>query len=367
MKKKPVAIRTPIRRQRAEDYLLVTLLSFALSVSLTRFFLYMTGYPSIGGSTLHIAHVLWGGLILFIASLLPLLLANRYIYYTSAVLSGIGVGLFIDEVGKFITRSNDYFYPWAAPIIYVFFLLVVLLYMRIRRPTQESVRADLYYILEDLQEVLDHDLSQRERDDIVNHLERVKRLSTHPDLVDLAKQIEDFITNQNILVIPDQVTWWDRLRQWFDQHEKKWLSRNRYRAILSGALAAVGVWAMVYPFYILMNAFSTSNLEPILADLLADRVISGPTSASWYTAMLTLELITGLALLISSVLFTLHWERKAFTMSYLGLLVSLTMVNVLVFYFDQFSTIITSTVQFFVMLVILRYRYLYLRPRNLHP
>jgi divalent metal cation (Fe/Co/Zn/Cd) transporter len=31
----------------------------------------------------------------------------------SALLSGIGIGLFINEVGKFITQTNDYFFPPA--------------------------------------------------------------------------------------------------------------------------------------------------------------------------------------------------------------------------------------------------------------
>src|SRR5574341_1028791 len=108
------SVRSPVRRPGADSYLLITLLSFALSVTLTRMFLFLTGYPQLGGGTLHIAHVLWGGLLLFVAMLLPLLLANRSTYMLSAIVGGIGVGLFIDEVGKFITKTNDYFYPAAA-------------------------------------------------------------------------------------------------------------------------------------------------------------------------------------------------------------------------------------------------------------
>jgi hypothetical protein len=97
------------------------LLSFAASVVVTRVFLQLTGFPKIGGgdSGLHIAHVLWGGLLLFVGTLLPLIFVNRWVYPVTAILSGVGVGLFIDEVGKFITDNNDYFIRRRA-VIYGF-------------------------------------------------------------------------------------------------------------------------------------------------------------------------------------------------------------------------------------------------------
>ena len=128
--------------------MLLTLLSFAFSVSITRLFLELTGYPKLGSGDLHIAHVLWGGLILFGAALLPIILANRWVYLSSAILAGAGVGLFIDEVGKFLTQSNDYFYPPAAPIIYAFFLITVLIYIQVRRPTSREPRNELYHALD---------------------------------------------------------------------------------------------------------------------------------------------------------------------------------------------------------------------------
>ena len=87
-------IRRPVRRLHAAQYLLLMLLSFGFSLAGTRLFLYLTGYPQIGGGQLHVAHVLWGGLLLFIAVLLLLTIANRWAFWLSALLAGAGVGLF---------------------------------------------------------------------------------------------------------------------------------------------------------------------------------------------------------------------------------------------------------------------------------
>jgi hypothetical protein len=136
-------LRRPVRREGAERYLLVTLVAFAVTVIGTRWFLELTGFPRIGGGDLHIAHALWGGVALFAAALGPILLAGRLVYLVSATLAGIGIGLFIDEVGKLITSTNDYFYPAAAPIIYATFLVAVLVWIRVRRRDAPDARTQL--------------------------------------------------------------------------------------------------------------------------------------------------------------------------------------------------------------------------------
>ncbi len=128
-------LRRSVRRAGADSYMRLMLVSFAAVLLGTRVYLALTGYPQVGGEVLHIAHALWGGLLLFVAALLPLLVASRWAYTATALLAGIGAGLFIDEVGKFITQDNDYFFPAAAPIVYAVFLLSVLVYVQVRART----------------------------------------------------------------------------------------------------------------------------------------------------------------------------------------------------------------------------------------
>lgn len=105
------------------DRLDTFVLAGVISVLTTRGFLYVTGWPQIGGDSLHIAHMLWGGAFMVVAFLL-LLLSEQINKIFVALLGGIGFGLFIDEVGKFVTQDNDYFYEPAISIMYVLFILI---------------------------------------------------------------------------------------------------------------------------------------------------------------------------------------------------------------------------------------------------
>ena len=119
-------------REGAERLLLIVIVSFVVAVVGTRWFLQATGYPQVGGGELHVAHMLWGGLALVIAALLGLVVSAAWVPTVMAILTGAGTGLFIDEVGKFITASNDYFYPLAAPLIYGLVLALALVFILVR-------------------------------------------------------------------------------------------------------------------------------------------------------------------------------------------------------------------------------------------
>jgi hypothetical protein len=349
-------IRTPVRRERGETYLLLTLLSFGASVALTRLFLELAGYPQLGGSTLHIAHVLWGGLFLFIAALLPLIYANRWVYIVGSVLAGLGVGLFIDEVGKFITQTNDYFYSAAAPIVYAFFLLTVLIYLQVKRPKGRDARAELYRAFDALAEVLDRDLDQEERDELEARLGYVEKSGEGEGMVRLARELLDFLHSDAVIITPERTSLVERIENWFLVFEKRWMTRARLRAILAGGLLALGVAALLNFVRLLIGSQVPERLENWLKVWFEIGRVKDVRSLLWLLTRVGLEGIVGLLLFVAAILFIVKRDRWGQAIAYFSLLLSLTVTNLLVFYFEQFSTIIPAVIQFLLLLGVLRYR-----------
>lgn len=349
-------VRKPVEREGAEFYLFLLLLSFAASVALTRLFLELTGYPQLGNQTLHIAHVLWGGLLLFISALLMLIYAHRWVYRLGAILAGVGVGLFMDEVGKFITQTNDYFYPPAASIIYAFFLLVVIYYMEVRRPKRRDARAELYRALDTFEEVLDRDLDDIERAELEDRLHYIVENAEHYEFSNLAEELLQFVQSKHLPIVQRTQSWYARLLESLREFDQRWLTRGRMKAILLGGLSVLGIWALRNLTLLLLDTESYEYLIQVLVDQITHGRVTDTTSLAWLTATIALKAALGLALLVGIGIFLAKREEQGLRLLFFVLLLFLTVVNLLEFYFEQFSTIVPATIQFFLLLLLIHYR-----------
>ncbi|MCK4976520.1 MAG: hypothetical protein KAS36_06285 [Anaerolineales bacterium] len=305
---------------------------------------------------LHIAHALWGGLLLFIAVLIPLALANRWAIQASALLGGIGIGLFIDEVGKFITQTNDYFYPAAAPIIYAFFLLTVLVYLQARKPKIHNARAELYRALDTITEVLDRDLEPHEFAALAARLRFVVQSDESEEFTRLAEELIDFISSDAIRIRIERPSALEVLSARWGLFEKKWLTQSRLKVILAGGLLALGLIAMLYLARLLAGARTPQLIENWLETWVQTGQLDEAGDLIWFFSRVGIEGTVGALLIISASLFIIGKDNWASTIAFFSLLLSLTVNNLIVFYFDQFSTILPAVVQLILLIGVLRYK-----------
>ncbi|NTW89272.1 MAG: hypothetical protein HGB26_09230, partial [Desulfobulbaceae bacterium] len=242
--------------------------------------------------------------------MIAVIVANEWATTLSALVSGLGVGLFIDEVGKFITSTNDYFYPSAAPIVYVFFLLTVLLASRIRLGKPKQNRGKMYEVLERFSEVLDHDLSSFEREELLQSLSDVKRSSENQDLTELANALQQYLLHHKDEADTSKPNLLDRIRLSWKRFERKYLPKKRLRIIIIVGLFAWGVWALLSPIFYFLTMKNPVEFQVFLDQLISNNLLRSASGLTWFETRVILEGSFGLIACISAFLILCKSEKK---------------------------------------------------------
>ncbi len=322
------------QRDRAERYLVLTIAAFAVTVAGTRWYLDLAGYPTVGGGQLHVAHVLWGGLALFIAALLPLLYAGRRSLLLSAILAGIGAGLFIDEVGKFLTTTNDYFFAPAPPIIYGSILLLVLLWLLVRRRTPSQYDAT-HAALEALRDGIDGRLTPEERERAERLLEEAGPSAEYEDL------------STQLLAALRSPAMDARLS------ESGWIARGDARRTLERILptrlecwiVTIGLALSVLTALgatIALVAFQVSPDEMMFG--LADSVrLEIPEDPLWVMLTMAVYVVTGLAS-AGALVMRLRGSRSWLDAALVAVLIDLVVGELVAFYALQFTALSATVI-----------------------
>ena len=89
----------------AARYLDLFVVGGVSAVLAIRFILRITGYPSLGGARFHIAHMLWGGLLMAAALLAGLSFLGNRTRLWAALVGGIGFGTFRPRIGSHRTED----------------------------------------------------------------------------------------------------------------------------------------------------------------------------------------------------------------------------------------------------------------------
>lgn len=333
----------PIRREHAVQYFENVIVSFVVTLLGIRMFLEITGYPQIATGALHIAHVLWGGLFLLIASLIALMYRNQFLLTLGSILTGVGWGFFIDELGKFVTADNDYFFRPAAPIIYLIFLCLWFLALYLRRDRAPGANTRIFHILDNLEEVIEATVDPDEL------------MAMKQQLVQLSQDEQDGITDELALALLHFVEREDiKTKEAEPSVATQWI--HRIRRTIDAALLSPQMSQRAFPtvltiYSALRLLTSLKHLLPLLwpsltASFHSDLDVS-PFSSS---ANMGLFLLMNTSRLITSMLLlwvaygVLSQRRDAWQRARTAFIATITVVDLLVFYFTQFSAAVVAVI-----------------------
>lgn len=255
------------RNIHAGELLETFMVTAIASLLLLRFYLYITGYPQVGGR-LHIAHMLYGGLLMAAAVVLMLAYLTERTRRLSAIIGGIGFGIFIDELGKFITRDNNYFFRPTVAILYALFLALFFLFRRLGRTQTLTPTEYLLNALHQMEEAVLNDLDEAEKKRTEFLLFKAGNNPTARALLGIIDQVQP-------LAIPRRISW-RRFKAGLLRFYTKLAASpavNRSIAFLliaqAGLFAAISAWSLVPPGLGWEKALSSDIAYATYAQLVA--------------------------------------------------------------------------------------------------
>jgi hypothetical protein len=232
-------MRLPVRRRRGpgparyiqlgelQDTFLISAVGMILIIRLQ---LFLTNYPQLSGGKLHIAHLLWGGLLMMIALAILFTLIGRRWRQPAAVIGGAGFGFFIDEVGKFVTSDNDYFFKPSAAIIYVVLICIYFAFRWTRERRGFSEEEYLASALDVLTDATVRDFNEREKRHALRLLESA---GDHP----LAGPLRELVAQcpPGPELPPSR---WARMAAAARRRYARWAGQRWFRRVIVGVMAA---------------------------------------------------------------------------------------------------------------------------------
>jgi hypothetical protein len=249
----------------------------------------------------------------------------------------MGIGLFIDEVGKFITQANDYFFAPALPLIYGFVLLNVLVYWLFRRPPKEDPRLAMYHALEGLGDLLDGDLDVGEAARIEAHL-AIARGSERTEIVSLANALSDYLQQEDGHLPVAEPGFWRRVTLWMGAVGLR-LGRSRHRAIIS--IVLIG-WVVLIGGYVAVIVQGAANLDPQVLQ--------------WRVPLIVVQVIVGILMVVAAFLWLNKKEELGLKFGVSGFLFSLVALQLLYFFLSQFAAITATLLQLAFLQILLTCR-----------
>lgn len=330
---------TLVRDFDAGEHLDLFLVTAVAAVMFIRIFLKVTGFPRLGGDTLHVAHMLWGGILMLVAIIVLISFLGSGSRKIAAVLGGAGFGAFIDEVGKFVTHDNDYFFRPSLAIIYTVFILTYLAIRSLHRDGRATRTEFVVNALREAEQIAIGDLDHEERDRALGYLEKCNPNDA------LVVQLREMLQSSETVAPPDPgllvrakhalIRFYRRLSQW------PWFGRAVV-VFFAGRLVFEAVHAVN------LIVFRRSWVQVFSGGRQIETLGNGSTRITFFDGSMALFSVLEAVLVALGVWYIRRSPRRAYEMFQRSILVSIFFIQPLLFYRDQWGALLGLVVNLLV-------------------
>jgi hypothetical protein len=362
-----------VRGISGEDQLENFFVSAIASVLVIRLFLSLTGFPQLNPGGLHISHMLWGGLLMLAAFFMALGFLSKPAHDWAAVLGGIGFGAFIDELGKFLTRDNDYFFQPTITLIYLTFIAIYIAIRWIFNSRPLSPREKLANVFEFMKQGSINGLNKAEEGTLLNLLKQCDAEDPYLEhLIDMQTHLRIVHSRKPYAL--------DRLKSWLDDLYQKIISFWWFSGMIItffALTAVVGISGVVgiveWPWNFILGIaliciillaflqFWKSRIPNLQVPLMVG-IIAASLFMVWAVlinrgninlpfielAQLVTSSVSAILIIIGSV-FMARSRLAAFQMYHSAILVSILLTQPFAFYQDQLFALLSLFVNILIL------------------
>jgi len=320
-------------RKEANEYVAWVMIWGVVSFLSIRLYLNLMNWPMVGGEVWHIAHILWGGLGMLIGGLVNFMFYGKKAKKLSATFTGLGLGLFIDEAGKFLSKDNDYFFQPAVMIIYVLFVGLFLVYKYVGRQQIKSEATLLHSILEDFEDIIRDDLDKREKERLIERIEKLSSSQnrTYLKVYNGLRRIVNEVEAKEVPTANKLVSIYKNGKNWL---MKRFLNKRYFKATL---LMFAGIYIVRWVYDAGIVALTEKKLfDVFLGDYEYFLSVDG-----WFLgAKVFFDGLTAVLFGLGIQAILARKRKRALLMFEYGILVNIFLSSVFRFYFEQFAGLI---------------------------
>ncbi len=334
------------RQEMASSYALTAIMAGVVGVLGTRLFLELSGYPSLGRGMWHLSHTIWGGILMCIGMFMSMSFYGRRSLRVASGIFGFGMGVFFDEMGKFITRDNNYFFKPTSMIVYIVFLVLFGVYRLLTKKRRESGVHLFYHVLDRLGDLAENDLDEKEQTKLIEVVKVLKERSHH-ELAVFSAELEKALW----LLKPKKYekSWTNLIVNKIDGGLYKYfLSKKGVLLIMGVLMFGYSVASIVDTVWLVQNI----NKATIIPNFLGE--YSPKDGFEIY--MLVIKILSDLAVaglfLIGLVMAIFRRYRHGLEFFEWGLYIYILLTSMCRFYFEQFSAVLALFISLGILAIV---------------